>query len=717
MGYIDVEVNKMEQHQLTVTGMTCAACSSRIEKVLNRMDGVDAKVNLATEVATVNLDQIQVEQVIARIEKLGYGAHIRVEEDLYLHERQLKAKRNRVILSSILSLPLLYTMFGHMPFTNNVYMPNILMNPYFQWFIASFVQFGIGYPFFISAYKAVINKSANMDVLVVMGTMSAYLYSVYQTLTMPHPHLYFETSAVLITLILLGKYFEARAKGKSSDAIRKLVQLQSKTAMVERDGQSLEVPVKYIEMTDIVLVKPGEKFPIDGLIIEGNTSVDESMLTGESIPVAKYEGQNVYSATINQTGAVKIQPTKTIDDTMLAHIIKIVEQAQGSKAEIQRIADKVSNVFVPVVVLIAMITFLLWYFVIANGDLNAAFQSAIAVLVIACPCALGLATPTSIMAGTGRAAELGILFKGGEYLETTGKLTAIVLDKTGTITKGQPEVTDIIGLTENEYQYVQALEAHSEHPIASAISKDTTHKVTAVQSITGQGIQGMVEGQLVEVGNLKMFDTLDAFEETYHTLSQSKTVVIVRIDGALKGLIAVSDPVKENAKDAIHSMHEMGLEVYLLTGDQKSVANAVAKKVGIKNVYSEVLPEEKLNVVKTIKAHHKTGMVGDGINDAPALAEADVGIAMGTGTDIAIETSDITLVKGDITKVTEAIQISKLTVRNIKQNLFFAFIYNIIGIPIAASGMLAPWIAGAAMAFSSVSVVLNALRLQRIKLK
>jgi P-type Cu+ transporter len=632
----------------------------------------------------------------------------------------------------------LWAMVSHFEFTSFIWLPEMFMNPWVQLALATPVQFIVGKQFYVGAYKALRNKSANMDVLVSLGTSAAYFYSLYLSIRSIGSgaymvELYYETSAVLITLILLGKLFEAKAKGRSSEAIKKLMGLQAKNATVVRDGQEMIIPIEEVLEGDIVYVKPGEKVPVDGEIVEGQSAVDESMLTGESIPIDKTIGDNVIGSTINKNGFLKIKATKVGKDTALAHIIKVVEEAQGSKAPIQRLADVISGIFVPIVVGIAIITFLVWYFAVNPGDFADALEKFIAVLVIACPCALGLATPTSIMAGSGRAAEFGILFKGGEHLETTHRLDTIILDKTGTVTNGKPSLTDVIlaeGMDEKEFlTLVGTAERNSEHPLAEAIVEGIKAKginlgsSDTFEAIPGFGIQSTVNGKQLLIGTRRLMakDNINVQEELAkmeNLEKQGKTAMLVAIDGSYAGIVAVADTIKDTSKEAIARLHKMGLDVVMITGDNTQTAQAIADQVGIKKVIAEVLPEGKAEEVKKLQqAGKKVAMVGDGINDAPALATADIGMAIGTGTDVAMEAADITLIKGDLNSIVDAIFMSKKTITNIKQNLFWALAYNVIGIPIAAVGFLAPWLAGAAMAFSSVSVVLNALRLQRIKLK
>ncbi|UPT58708.1 heavy metal translocating P-type ATPase [Geobacillus thermoleovorans] len=727
-----------EKVTLDIEGMTCAACATRIEKGLNRMEGVtSAAVNLATNSAVVEYKEgvASVEDILEKIKKLGYRGQIRNEEqdDAVRKEERLKQKQRQLAISIILSLPLLYTMLAHMPFDIGLPMPQLLMNPWFQLLLATPVQFYIGGPFYVGAYRALRNKSANMDVLVALGTSAAYVYSLYEafrTLGNPDymPRLYFETSAVLITLVLVGKYFEALAKGRTTEAISKLVSLQAKEATVIRNGEEIKVPLEEVVIGDTIVVKPGEKIPVDGTVISGASSVDESMITGESIPVDKKEGDYVIGATMNTNGVLTIRAEKVGKDTALANIIKIVEEAQGSKAPIQRMADTISGIFVPIVVGIAVVSFLIWYFFVAPGDLAKALEVAIAVLVIACPCALGLATPTSIMVGTGKGAEQGILFKGGEYLEGTHKINAVLLDKTGTVTKGKPEVTDVLAFREDMLDYAVSAESASEHPLAHAIVEYGKKQAISMKplehfsAITGHGIEAVIDGKSILIGTRKLMKersvAISVHEDKMVELEkQGKTVMLVAIDGQLAGIIVVADTVKESSKEAIQTLKQMGIDVYMATGDNQRTAEAIANEVGIEHVYAEVLPENKANIVEELQKQGKrVAMVGDGINDAPALAKADIGMAIGTGADVAIETADVTLVGGDLRHIPKAIELSRQTMKNIRQNLFWALFYNTIGIPVAAFGLLEPWIAGAAMAFSSVSVVANALRLKRVKL-
>ena len=730
----------MEEANLNINGMTCAACSARIEKVLSRMPGIQsATVNLALETAHVIYDPavLDLNDVLQKIKKIGYEAAPRKEEAAgHVDHRQkdIQEKTRKLIISAILSLPLLWTMFAHFSFTSWMYVPEIFMNPYFQWALATPVQFWIGATFYKGAYSALRNGSANMDVLVVLGTSAAYFYSVYLVLigTAMEHGMYFETSAVLITLILLGKLFEARAKGRSSDAIKNLMNLQPQVATLERDGETVEIPIHEVVHGDILVIRPGSSIPVDGVVLSGTSAVDESMLTGESLPVDKEDGDEVFAATVNSNGSLRIKASNVGKDTMLSNIIRVVEEAQGSKAPIQRLADQISGVFVPVVVGIAIITFLVWYFVVTPGNFESSLTSMIAVLVIACPCALGLATPTSIMAGSGRAAEEGVLFKTAEAMEQTRSIDTIVFDKTGTITKGLPELTDFHVHSEDKRTSLLGLaaaaESDSEHPVAKAITSyglmefSTLPAVEEFEAIPGYGIRTVIDGQNVLMGTRNLLSRYDVeFDSTIASVEDmegdGKTVMFMAVDGIHEAIIAVADTIKDTSKQAIAELRAMNLDVIMLTGDQQMTAQAIADIAGIDHVIAGVLPDRKAEAIRSLQAEGKrVAMVGDGINDAPALAVADIGMAMGTGTAVAMEAADVTLMHGDLLRVVDTVKMSELTVRNIKQNLFWALAYNSIGIPIAAAGLLAPWLAGAAMAFSSVSVVLNALRLQRVKL-
>ncbi|WP_350445980.1 heavy metal translocating P-type ATPase [Anaeromonas gelatinilytica] len=721
----------MEKIRLDIEGMTCSACAARVEKSLKALEGVgEVNVNIATNKTTVEYtsEDIEIKDMINAVEKAGYKAFKEKEDSVdkqkEAREKEIKELKTLFIISLILSIPLFSAMFFHMAGVHTV-----LSNGWFQFILATPVQFIIGYRFYKGAYHALRGGGANMDVLVAMGTSAAYFYSIYNVIA-GIDHYYFESSAVIITLIILGKLMEAIAKGKTSEAMKKLMGLQAKTARVVRNEEEIDIPVEEVEVGDTIIVRPGEKIPVDGKMIDGKSTVDESMLTGESIPVEKNTGDEVIGSTINKHGTFKFEATKIGKDTALSQIIKLVEEAQGSKAPVQRLADKVSGIFVPVVIGIALVSFIIW--MITTRDINPSLISAVSVLVIACPCALGLATPTAIMVGTGKGAENGILIKGGEYLERTHKTDSIIFDKTGTITKGKPEVTDIIGYNLDKEEVLRissSAEKGSEHPLAEAIvnrAKDDdieTYEVKNFEAIPGHGIYANMNEKNIYLGNRRLMnreniDISKASTDIERLETEGKTAMILSIDDELRGIIAVADTIKESSKEAINALKKMNLEIYMITGDNERTAKAIAREVGIDNVIAEVLPEHKAENVERIKKEGKhVAMVGDGINDAPALAQADVGFAIGTGTDVAIEAADITLMKGDLKDIVTAVKLSRKTMRTIKQNLFWAFAYNTAGIPLAASGLLNPMIAGAAMAFSSVSVVSNSLRLKRVKVK
>lgn len=738
-----------ESVELELEGMYCAACSVRIEKALNRMSGVEAAtVNLALENARImyNPVMVSIEDLERKVEQLGYKAHRKQarESEESRRRKAIRRRQIKLLISALLSLPLLWAMVSHFSWLSWLWLPDLFMNPWFQLALATPVQFAIGWQFYAGAYKSLRGGSANMDVLVALGTSAAYFYSLYLTLDWVFrgpqaghahqlPEMYYETSAILITLVLLGKLLETLAKGRTAEAIKSLLELQPDTALVLRAGEEISIPAEEVVPGDTVIIKPGEKIPVDGEVLEGESSVDESMLTGESMPVHKEAGDPVTGATLNKHGRLIVRATKVGKDAALARIVKIVEEAQGSKAPIQRTADRISGIFVPVVVGLAVLGFMLWYFALKPFDLAAALESAIAILVIACPCALGLATPTSIMAGSGRAAELGVLFKGGEHMEVAQSITTVVLDKTGTVTSGKPELTDVIAaagpVTEDELlRAAAAAERGSEHPLAEAIVEGaalrgvSTVSADRFQALPGRGVSAVVDGKEVLVGSRRLMTehgvkAAAGIPEALLRLEQEgKTAMLVAIDRELAGIVAVADTIRPTSAQAVARLQGMGIEVMMLTGDNERTAGAIAAQAGISAVLSEVLPEEKAREVKKLQeAGRKVVMVGDGINDAPALATADIGMAVGTGTDAAIEAADVTLMRGDLNGVADAIMMSRKTMANIRQNLFWALGYNALGIPIAASGLLAPWVAGAAMALSSVSVVLNALRLQKMK--
>ncbi len=714
-----------------ITGMTCANCSARVEKELKATEGVlEANVNLATEKATVQFDgNLTAENLIQRVESIGYGAilfdeahkqKIQEEKAAYLG----KMKRD-LILSAVLTAPLMIAMIA-MLLGSHAGWVHFLHLPLVQLILVTPVQFGVGQRFYRGAYHALKTKAPNMDVLVAMGTSAAFALSVYNGFFNPHnSDLYFESSGMIITLILLGKYLEQKAKTKTSDAIKQLMSLQAKTAMIIVAGEEKEVPIEEVQVGDILRVRPGEQIPVDGKILKGQTTIDESMLTGESLPVDKQVDDQVFGGTVNTTGSIQFSATQVGSMTVLSRIIRMVEDAQGEKAPIQQIADKISSIFVPTVLGLALLTLLATGLV--TGDWQQAIVHSVSVLVIACPCALGLATPTAIMVGTGLGAKSGILIKGGGALEKIAHLTTIVLDKTGTITEGKPVVADFEAVDPQALAYLTSLEQHSEHPLAKAIyhyGKDQVEimPVDNFESLTGQGVTGIINGQSYFVGSKRGLkernisfpeDRVLALEE------EGKTVMFLTDSTKMLAMISVTDQVKASSKAAIAALHQSGIKVKMLTGDNPQTAQYIGEQVGLQasDIVAEVLPEDKAQVVKELQSNGQSvGMVGDGINDAPALALADIGIAMGSGTDIAMETADITLMNSDLLSVEKSIHLSKLTLRKIKQNLFWAFLYNVIGIPFAALGFLNPIIAGGAMAFSSGSVLRNSLSLNQKQL-
>nr|WP_194189585.1 heavy metal translocating P-type ATPase [Clostridium chrysemydis] len=738
-----------------IKGMTCASCQARIEKVVSKIQGVkDVVVNLATEEMSLKYDsrEVSIKDIEDKVKGIGFTAEVIDENDKDKERNTVKEKvkstKTRMIWSFIFAIPLICISMGPMI---GIKVPSIIspdVNPFNYAFIQLILATAViivGREFFIHGFKNLFNLSPNMDSLVALGSTAAWIYGIYALIKIGEGevhfahHLYFEAAGMIVAFISLGKYLEAITKGKTSDAMGKLMNLAPKTATVIIDGKEKVISVDDVRVSDIILVKPGEKLPVDGVIVEGNTTVDESMLTGESMPVSKTVGDTVVGASINKHGMFKYKATKVGKDTVLSQIIHLVEDAQGTKAPIAKLADVISGYFVPVVITIAVFSALAWYF-IGHKDLEFSLNILISVLVIACPCALGLATPTTIMVSTGKGAENGVLIKSGASLEEAHKINTVVFDKTGTITEGKPKVTDIIsnGFKEDEIlRLVGASERGSEHPLGEAIVKEATEirnltlpKIEKFDSIPGEGIVTIIEGKSVIVGNKKIMErykvSIKDLEDAAHSLAViGKTPMYAAVDNKLAGIIAVSDPVKKNSKKAIKALHNMGIEVVMLTGDNEKTAKAIAKTVGIDRVVSDVLPEGKANVIKEIQNEgKKVAMVGDGINDAPALATAEIGIAIGSGTDVAIESADIVLMRSDILDVVSAIQLSRATIRNIKENLGWAFGYNVLGIPVAMGilyifkgPLLNPMIGAFAMSLSSVSVLLNALRLKRFKPK
>ncbi len=713
--------------------MHCASCATIISKALLKEKGVkSANVNFSTEKATVEFDPEKTDEskLITVIKNKNYSAYSAKDLDpkaeAKMRRKEISELKYTFILSAILSFPALILGMFFMP--EQIPYRNLII-----WAFATPVQFYIGKYFYLGAWNALKDKSSNMDTLIALGTSAAYFYSAYSVIFLPEGEQYFEAAAVLITLVVLGKYLEALAKGKTSEAITKLMKLGAKTATVIRKGKEIQVNLEEVVTGDLILVRPGEKVPVDGMIIEGHSALDESLVTGESIPVEKKKGDSVIGSTLNKHGSFTMKATKVGAETTLARIIKLIEEAQTKKAPIQRFADSISSYFVPIVLLISILTFVSWY-VLANSALSFALITAVAVLVIACPCALGLATPTAIMVGTGKGAKEGILIKGGEALENAYKLKIIIFDKTGTITKGKPEVTDILPDKISEKQFLEiagSIEKNSEHPLAEAIvnkAKENNiawQKVHDFKAIPGKGIKAKINKKEYYLGNLKLMElagiNIKNIQKEMNSLEeQGKTVMILAEPKKVLGFIAVADEIKEDSPEAIRRLKKLKLKVYMITGDNQRTAKAIANKVGITNFFAEVLPEEKANYVKKLQKNGKVGMVGDGINDAPALAQADIGIAMGSGTDVAMESGSIVLMRNNLLDIPKAIRLSRITMKKIKQNMFWALVYNVLGIPIAA-GLLYPWtgwllspmIAGGAMALSSVSVITNSLLLKR----
>jgi Cu+-exporting ATPase len=743
---------KMKSEVFQIEGMSCAACARTVEKVSKKLDGVEnASVNFATEKLTITFDpsKMKIDHLKKDIEKAGYklvGEESAADKEKKKKE-EIGALKRRFIISAVFTIPLLVVAMGPMIAEKLNVMPPGAIDPMvhprefavLQLLLVLPVMI-VGRRYFTVGFKSLFRRSPNMDSLIAIGTSAAFLYSVVSVIKIlqdnSYYHMYFESAGVILTLITLGKYFENVAKGKTSEAIKKLMGLAPKTANIMKDGREIKIPIDEVEVSDILVVKPGEKIPVDGEVIDGITSVDESMLTGESIPVEKSPGSKVVGASINKNGSIKYKATRVGKDTALSQIIKLVEEAQGSKAPIAKLADVIAGYFVPVVLLLGISSAVVWY--VSGQSIVFAMTIFISVLVIACPCALGLATPTAIMVGTGKGAEYGVLIKSGGALEIAHKIQTVVFDKTGTITEGRPKVTDVVPLSAVEEDYLLQIAASaekgSEHPLGEAIVKKAEEKNISLKKVDsfmakpGYGIEAVLEGEQVLLGNGKFIlskkISLESLEAVWEKLSgEGKTPMYIVSNGKLIGIIAVADTVKENSKKAVQKLHSLGIEVVMITGDNKNTAQAISEQVGIDRVLAEVLPEDKANEVKKLQNENKkVAMVGDGINDAPALAQADVGIAIGSGTDVAMESADIVLMKSDLMDVVTAVDLSKKTIKNIKENLFWAFGYNSLGIPVAmgvlfifGGPLLSPMIAALAMSFSSVSVLLNALRLKRFK--
>ena len=721
----------MQTVKFGITGMHCASCSTRNERSLKKTSGVESvSVNLALNNATVTYDESLVteKQLFEVVKKNGYEAVMQVNEDQFLSGKAVIKSRNRAIIALVLAIPVMVLAMAHIKFDVSFFQNDIAV--WLQFVISAVSIFVIGFEFHQGMWKRLKVGTANMDTLISVGTLAAFFFSVW-VMTQQGTELYFETGAVITALILLGRFFEAKSKGSASQAIKKLMELGAKTARILRDGNEEDIPIEQVSVGDTLLVKPGEKIPVDGVIHSGQSSIDESMLTGESMPVGKSKGDEVFGATLNVNGAIQIIAKKVGQDTVLAQIVKMVAEAQEAKAPIQRLADRVAGIFVPVVFGITIITIVGWY--ISTGSLAESIIPAVAVLVIACPCALGLATPTAIMVGTGRGAQKGILIKNGESLESGKKIDVVLFDKTGTLTEGKPVVTNIKSFTtelseEEVLQLAASIEKLSEHPLAQAVASEARKRnlqlkdVADFENISGQGIKGTINGEVIAVGTTGLMQSIGLLHENMQEgimelESQAKTVVSVGYSGKIIGLIAIADTLKKDAKAAVEKLQRHGVQTALITGDNQTTAEAIASQVGIKKVFAQVLPQDKATNVRSLQEKgERVAFVGDGINDAPALVQADLGIAIGTGTDIAIESGNIVLVKGSPSKVVEALTLSKVTFNTIKQNLFWAFFYNTAAIPLAAFGFLNPMIAAGAMAFSSVSVVMNSLRIKTKKL-
>ncbi|MDZ8093236.1 MAG: heavy metal translocating P-type ATPase [Nostoc sp. DedQUE05] len=762
----------MDTLTLKLRGMSCAACANNIEKAIRSVSGViDCNVNFGAEQATIKYDRslANLEKIQGAIAAAGYSSYslqeelLTEEDDAEIASRQALQRQLslKVAVGGVISIFLFLGSLPMMTGLNLPLIPSFLQNPWIQLLLTTPVVFWCGGSFYRNGWKSLKRHTATMDTLIALGTSAAYLYSFFVTVFPKFfiaqgliPHIYYEVAAIVITLILLGRLLENRARGQTSEAIRKLIGLQARDARVIRDGREIDLPIAEVRINDVILVRPGEKIPVDGEVITGASTVDEAMVTGESLPVKKQPGDEVIGATINGAGAFQFRVTRVGNDTFLAQIVKLVQQAQGSKAPIQRLADRVTGWFVPAVIAIAIATFIIWFNF--TGNLTLATMTTVGVLIIACPCALGLATPTSVMVGTGKGAENGILIKGADSLELAHKIQTIVLDKTGTLTQGKPTVTDFVTVNGtangNEIKLLQlaaTVERNSEHPLAEAVVKYAqSQEVSLIDAKNfaanaGSGVQAVVANQLVQIGTQRWLTelgintmSLQQYKDAWE--ASGKTVILIAVDGELQGIMGIADALKPSSATVVKALQKLGLEVVMLTGDNRKTAEAIARQVGIQRIFAEVRPDQKAAIIQSLQGEIEkfpkskiqnpkskiVAMVGDGINDAPALAQADVGIAIGTGTDVAIAASDITLISGDLLLIVTAIQLSRATINNIRQNLFFAFIYNVIGIPIAAGilfpifgWLLNPIIAGAAMALSSLSVVSNALRLRNFQPK
>ncbi|WP_089094085.1 heavy metal translocating P-type ATPase [Nodularia sp. NIES-3585] len=752
----------MDTLTLKLRGMSCASCANNIAQAIRLVPGViDCNVNFGAEQTTINYDQkrTDLKTIQAAIDAAGYSSYLPQKDILAGENEAEKASKlaedreitRKVIVGGVIGMIMFVGSIPMMTGLNVPFIPAFLHDYWVQLVLTTPVQFWCGWTFYVNGWKALKHHTATMDTLMAVGTSAAYLYSLFVTIFPGFfmaqglmPHVYYEVSVTVIALILLGRLLEHRARGKTSEAIHKLIGLQPRNARVIRDGVEMDIPITEVAINDVILVRPGEKIPVDGEVITGASTVDEGMVTGESLPVQKHPGDEVIGATINKTGSFQFRATRVGNDTFLSQIVKLVQQAQGSKAPIQRLADQVTGWFVPVVMAIAIATFVIWFNFMGNFTL--AIMTTVGVLIIACPCALGLATPTSIMVGTGKGAENGILIKDAQSLELAHKIQTIVLDKTGTLTEGKPTVTDFVSVNgtahHNELKLLQlaaAVERNSEHPLAEAVVKYAQSQEVSLTeannfaAVAGSGVQAMVSDRFVQIGTQRWMselgintDTLQQYKDAWETAA--KTVILIAVDGEIQGVMGIADALKPSSAAAVKILQKLGLEVVMLTGDNRKTAEAIAQQVGIQRLFAEVRPDQKAAIIQSLQGEKGqakiVAMVGDGINDAPALAQADVGIAIGTGTDVAIAASDITLISGDLQGIVTAIQLSRATIRNIRQNLFFAFIYNVIGIPVAAGilfplfgWLLNPILAGAAMALSSISVVTNALRLRKFQPK